>query len=166
LFDREVIVHGVPLLPLNARLPATYTHGSGTRTLHFEFRVIEGDSLDRLDVSNEPDASLILPSPHDDTITLLTNGASSSPVTADSALRGIFISYGHDISIDTTPPSVTSISPQASTTPDGMYAVGDVLTFQVTFDKPVEVRTYFIGMLCSIPFRSVRYDTDSSFLKS
>jgi hypothetical protein len=160
-FDREVIVHGVPLLPLNARLPATYTHGSGTTTLHFEFRVVEGDSLDRLDVSNATEASLILPLPDDDTITLITNGDSSSPVTADPAFGGIAIPYSHDISIDTTPPTVTSISPQALTTPDGTYAVGDVLTFQVTFDKPVEVST-FMCILCSIFLSSTGTDSSSS----
>lgn len=141
-FDREVIVTGVPLLPFNAPMHATYTHGSGTTTLHFEFRVIEGDSLDRLDVSNEAEASLILPLPRDDTITLFTNGDSSSPITADPVFGGIAIPYGHDISINTTPPTVISISPQALTTPDGIYAVGDVLTFQVTFDKPVDVSEY------------------------
>eukprot|EP00984_Skeletonema_dohrnii_P016875 scaffold7561_cov227-Skeletonema_dohrnii-CCMP3373.AAC.8 len=138
-FDRQVVVSGIPLLPLNAPMPATYTHGSGTATLHFEFRVIEGDNLDRLDVSTQADASLMLPLPHDDTITLLTNGASSSPVTADLAYRAISLPDSLDIAIDTTPPTVISISPQALTTPDGTYAVGDVLTFQVIFDEPVDV---------------------------
>mmetsp|Transcript_17452 Transcript_17452/g.34826 ORF Transcript_17452/g.34826 Transcript_17452/m.34826 type:complete len:183 (+) Transcript_17452:313-861(+) len=122
-------------------MPATYTHGSGTATLHFEFRVIEGDNLDRLDVSTQADASLMLPLPHDDTITLLTNGDSSSPVTADLAYGAISLPDILEIAIDTTPPTVISISPQALTAPDGTSAVGDVLTFQVIFDKPVDVST-------------------------
>ena len=52
-FHRELIVSGIPLLPLNAPMPASYTHGSGTTTLHFEFRVNEGFNLDRLDVSQD-----------------------------------------------------------------------------------------------------------------
>lgn len=138
-FDREVIVSGNPRLPLNAPMPATYTHGSGTTTLHFEFRVIEGDNLDRLDVSQQTDASILLPLPHDDTITLLTNGQTPSPVIADPMFEGITIPQSLDIAIYTTPPTVISISPQALTTPDGIYAVGDTVTFEVIFDRPVEV---------------------------
>ncbi len=138
-FDRDVIVSGNPLLPLNALMPATYTHGSGTTTLHFEFRVIEGDNLDRLDVSQQTDASILLPLPHDDLITLLTNGQTPSPVIADSMFGGITILHSLEIAIDTTPPTVISISPQGLTTPDGTYAVGDTMTFEVIFDKPVEV---------------------------
>lgn len=139
LFDREIIVSGKPRLPLNAPVPATYTHGSGTTTLHFQFRVIEGDNLDRLDVSQQTDASILLPLPHDDMITLLTNGQSPSPVLADPMFGEITIPQNLDIKIDTTPPTVISISPQASTTPAGTYAVGDTMTLEVTFDKPVEV---------------------------
>lgn len=77
-FHREVIVSGIPLLPLNAPMPASYTHGSGTTTLHFEFRVNEGFNLDRLDVSQaDADASLLLHLPHEDMITLFTNGPSA-----------------------------------------------------------------------------------------
>ena len=135
-FDREVTLTGTPLLPLNAPRPATYTHGSGTNTLNFEFRVVEGDSLERLETLADPEAALILPS-HQDSITLLTNGAGPSPISADLIIGRN--PYTQNITIDTKPPFVNSISPQELMTPHGIYAVGDVLMLEVLFDKPVEV---------------------------
>ncbi|KAL7448250.1 hypothetical protein ACHAWC_000472, partial [Mediolabrus comicus] len=40
---------------------------------------------------------------------------------------------------DTNPPTVIGISPKTLTTPGGTYAVGDILQFEVLFDKSVEV---------------------------
>lgn len=141
-FDREVNVAGTPLLQLNTHRPATYTHGSGTNTIYFEFRVIEGDSLGRLEISTDPEGTIILPS-HQDSITLLINGAGSSPITAHPAIGEMTVLPTAHISIDTNPPTVVSISPQDFTTPDGTYAVGDTLMFVVLFDKPVEVSVIF-----------------------
>ena len=141
-FDREVFVLGTPQLPLNIPMPATYTHGSGTVTLHFKFQVMEGDNSDGLDVLNQPDASLILSHPEEDLIILHTNGDASSSISADLMLSGMTISNDRVIRIDTNQPLVTNISPQSLTTPDGTYAVGDILTFQVVFDKPVVVSIF------------------------
>jgi hypothetical protein len=150
-FDREVIVTGNPLLPLNATRAAAYTHGSGTNALHFEFRVAEGDNyLERLEIPDNPDVALMLPS-HQDTITLLTNGAAHSPITADLIIGGMTNRYTQSIVIDTNPPTVIGISPKTLTTPDGTYAVGDVLQFEVLFDKSVVVSVVLLSSFTYSP---------------
>jgi hypothetical protein len=150
-FDREVIVTGSPLLPLNATRAAAYTHGSGTNALHFEFRVAEGDNLETLEIPDNPDVALMLPS-HQDTITLLTNGAEPSPITADLIIGGMTNRYTQSIAIDTNPPTVIGISFKTLTTPpDGTYAVGDVLQFEVLFDKSVVVSVVLLSSFTYSP---------------
>lgn len=115
---------------------ATYINGSGTKRLGFRFQVLHGDNSEKLGVADE--AQLILS--NTDSISLLVNGPDQSPVLADISLDGTSLNPGHSITINTDRPKVTSITPQTSTTVDGKYAVGDVLYFEVLFDKVVEVR--------------------------
>ena len=140
ILDRPVIVTGSPQLPLNIR-SATYVEGSGSQHLTFNFQVFPGDATGRLDVSSSVGATLIFPTP-DDEISLLINTLGTSDVKIDESVEGISLPPEHVISIDTAPPLVMSIAPQDLTTPNGIYAVGDTLLFDIVFDKPVHV-SYF-----------------------
>lgn len=115
---------------------ATYNEGSGTKSLLFGFRILPGDKAERLDVSNVVGTGLLYPR-STDSVVLMVNSPERSIIQADPKIEGIEIE--NDITIDTTPPFVTSIRPQESTTPSGVYAVGDTLFFEVSFDRPVEV---------------------------
>lgn len=139
-FDREVEVTGNPRLPLNlhSSRTATYVDGSSTKSLVFNFVVLQGDDTARLDISETMGAELLFPT-FDDSILLLVNGPGPSPIQADPKISGISLPVDQTIAIDTTPPYVTSITPQDSTTPNGVYAVGDTVFLEVSFDKPVEV---------------------------
>ena len=146
--DREVTVNGKPLLPLNIQDcslgPCTtrfaeYKRGSDTKTLTFNIIVQPGDDTTRLDIISEAvDAELNFPT-LESSITLLTISVGESPIQVDASIEGISLPNEQNISIDTSPPIVTSIIPQASTTPSGTYAVGDTLYFEVSFNKGVEV---------------------------
>lgn len=98
------------------------------------YHVLGGDETERLDVF---DTVLLLPR-SDDSLILFTNTGSST-VSADLSIKGLGLDSEVSIGINTLPPTVLAIEPQLSTTPDGTYAVGDTLYFEVTFDKPVEV---------------------------
>lgn len=114
---------------------APYVGGSSTDSLTFKFVILPGDSSTRLDIFG---AEIIYPTA-EDSISLRINGPETSLIQADPGIEGVSISTDQVISVDTTPPSVVSITPQGSTTPDGTYAVGDTLYFEVSFDKAVEV---------------------------
>lgn len=135
-FDREVVVTGIPKLPLNVRSPraAIFVDGSGTTSLKFLFKVLPGDDVERLNVSESTGAELLFAP--GDSIALLTNAPGASPISVDPNIEGL--SIDQHIVIDTAPPYVTSITPQASTT-NGTYTVGDRLFFEVSFDKAVVV---------------------------
>ena len=150
-FDREVTVNGMPLLPLNIQDcssgPCTtrfaeYKSGSDTKTLTFNFIVQPDDDTMRLDITEAEGAELNFPT-LESSIILLTNSAGESPIHVDASIEGISLPNEQNISIDTSPPIVTSIIPQASTTPSGTYAVGDTLYFVVSFNKEVEVCVCF-----------------------
>ena len=136
-FDREVSVTGIPKLPLNVRSlrAAIFVDGSGTKSLKFLFKVLPGDNVERLDVSESTGAELLLGL--GDSIALLINSPGASPLIADPKIEGLTIDQ--HIAIDTTPPYIKSIMPQASTTPSGTYTVGDKLFFEVLFNKAVLV---------------------------
>ena len=129
---------------------ATYIDGSGSKHLTFNFKVLPGDATERLDISSSIGAELILP-PLEDTVSLLVNSAGMSPIKVDPNIEGIILPSDQIVSIDTTPPSVVSITPQDSTTPNGIYAVGDTLFFELSFEKPVEVSIHshiFLPISC------------------
>jgi hypothetical protein len=142
-FDREVSVTGIPKLPLNVRSSraAIFVDGSGTKSLKFLFKFLPGDDVERIDVSESTGAELLLEL--GDSIALQINAPGASPLPADLKIEGLTIDQ--HIAIDTTPPYVKGITPQASTTPSGTYTVGDKLFFEVLFDKAVVVsmRTLF-----------------------
>jgi hypothetical protein len=150
-FDREVAVTGIPKLPLNVRsFAAIYVDGSGTKSLRFLFKALPGDDVERLNVSESTDAELLLGL--GDSIALLINAPGDAPLLADPSIEGLSIEQ--HIAIDTNPPRVTSIIPQASTTPSGTYTVGDKLFFEVSFDKAVVVCMRALTSMFSTIFSS------------
>ena len=146
---------GTPELPLNIQScdestcttrTAAYVSGSATKTLTFNFIIRSGDDTTRLDISETIGAELLFPT-NEDSISLLTNSPVTSPIQIDGTIEVISLPTDLDISIDTTPPVVMSITPQTSMTPNGMYAVGDTLFFEISFYKAVEVRWIFVHLL-------------------
>ena len=91
----------------------------------------------RFCISNSEDSEL-----------LMTNFLGTASIQADPKLGSI--SVAKHITINTAPPVVTSIIPQESSTPNGIYAVGDTLFFEVSFDKPVKVSWMFAISLVSL----------------
>jgi len=153
--DLEVTVNGMPLLPLNIQDcssgPCTtrfaeYKSGSGANTLTFNFTVRPGDDTTRLDMSEAEGAKMNFPT-LESSITLLTNSAGESPIQVDASIEAISLPNEQNISIDTSPPMVTGIIPQPSTTSSGTYAVGDTLYFEVSFNKDVEVCACLLSFL-------------------
>lgn len=141
-FDREVVVTGNPILPLTVQRPAVYVDGADTKSLGFNSEILQGDGAsERLDISESIGAELLFPT-LDDSVSLLINAPRTSPIKVDP--KTVSLPSDQIISIDTTPPSVVSITPQDSTTPSGTYAVGDTLFFEVSFDEPVEVSSDLI----------------------
>ena len=152
IFDRDVVVVGTPELPLNIQFcdvntctarAATYVNGSGTNSLTFNYTVLPGDDIERLGISEDMGIELQFPSSND-SIYLHVNSLETSPVQVDASIAGFNLPPELHISIDTSPPAITSIVPQASTTQSGGYAVGDTLYFEISFDKAVEVSRPFL----------------------
>ena len=119
---------------------ATYLQGSGSRSLHFRFQVLNGDYAESFDINGDSGMELMLWGLDD--VSLLINTQDQSPTKADINIEGISLLPEQNITITTDPPTVTSIIPQPSTTPNGLYAVGDALYFELKFDKPVEVSLF------------------------
>ncbi|HLJ49796.1 MAG TPA: hypothetical protein VKU01_27470 [Bryobacteraceae bacterium] len=126
-FADVVIVTDTPYLSLNTGLGAHYVSGSGTNTLTFTYTVAQGDHTAKLDYSstvalggtivgtNSTVPNLTLPSP----------GAPGSL----SANKNIVIA-------SPVGPTVTNIS---TTTPNGTYGPGAVISVQASFNGVVNV---------------------------
>ena len=130
-FSKAVAVTGTPLLALNSGGTASYSSGSGTSTLTFSYTVAAGQNSPKLDYTS--------------TTALALNGGSivdtvTNPNTANLTLPapGSAGSIGgsKSIVIDTTAPTVTGVN---STTPNGTYGIGAVITITVGFSKAVAV---------------------------
>ncbi len=131
-FTESVTVTGTPTLTLETGTndrTATYSSGSGTSTLTFAYTVQSGDESSDLAYGSTSALALAGGTITDSatnsaTLTLPTPGATDS-LSANKALV-----------IDGVAPAVSSVS---STTTDGTYIAGDVLTITVTFDDTVTV---------------------------
>ncbi|KAL7554992.1 hypothetical protein ACHAWF_018570 [Thalassiosira exigua] len=117
---------------------AWYSGGSGTKDIEFNYKVLQGDATTGLDIADGVGTQLQFPT-IDDSMSLLVNSPGPSPIHVDPNIGTVSLPMSQTISVDTTPPVVTSITPQESTTPSGTYAVGDSLFFELSFDKAVEV---------------------------
>ena len=127
-WNNSVLVTGTPLLALNSGGTASYSSGSGTSTLTFTYTVAAGQSANPLDEASTTALTLsggTINDPHG-VSALLTLPA---PGSANSLSKS-------NIVIDTTAPTVTAVT---STTGNGTYGVGSVITITVGWSEPVVV---------------------------
>ncbi|MFB2662928.1 Ig-like domain-containing protein, partial [Shewanella mangrovisoli] len=133
-FSEVVNVTGTPQLTLETGTTdrtINYTSGSGTSTLTFSYTVQVGDNSADLDYVATTSLSLNGGTIQDAagnnaTLTLASPGAANS-LGANKALV-----------VDGVVPTVSSVN---STTPDGAYKAGDVISIQVNFSESVTVNT-------------------------
>ena len=137
VFSEAVTVHtagGTPQLTLETGSTdrvVNYASGSGTNTLAFSYTVQNGDTS--ADLNYKATTSLTL------------NGATIQDAAGNSATLTLPATGGSDslaanstLVIDTTAPTVQSVS---SSTADGTYTTGDVITITVVFSEAVTVNT-------------------------
>jgi len=133
-FSEAVIVIGVPQLPLNvtsggAQVSALYASGSGSSALTFQFTVAAGETATALDASGTnlvfPGGAVIADAAGNQSLGVLPATATSNSLAVTS-----------HISIDTTAPTVVSITAPAAT-----YGAGQTIPITVTFSEPVTVTT-------------------------
>ncbi len=124
-----VVVTGSPKLALNSGGTATYQSGSGTGTLTFTYTVAAGQSANPLDEASTTALTL--------SGGTIDDQGSGNPAVLTLPAPGSAHSLSKStIVIDTMAPIVTNIS---STTPDGDYGLGAVITITVGWSKPVLV---------------------------
>lgn len=131
-FSENVTVTGTPRINLatgGAGANVNYGSGSGTSTLTFTYTVAASQNSADLDYSSTSALTL-----NGGTI----NDAASNAATLTLASPGAAGSLGanKDIVIDTTAPTVTSVT---SSTPNGSYTVGQTISVQVNFSENVTV---------------------------
>ncbi len=126
-FNEVVIVGGFPQLTLNSGATVSYTSGSGSNTLLFQYTVSVGESSSDLDYSN--------------TTALNLSGGTIQDLAANNAdlslaFPGFFNSISDDkaIIIDAIQPVVIDVRTAKA---DGIYGVGEVIDIIVEFDKVV-----------------------------
>jgi VCBS repeat-containing protein len=137
-FDQTVTVDtskGTPTLALNSGGVATYTGGSGTTGLIFRYVVASGDSTAALDYLSKDSLKL-----NGATIRSIPSaaGVNDADLTLPAPGSVGSISHTQAIAIDTHVPSITGVT---TTSPNGGYGTGKVITLMITFDKIVAVNT-------------------------
>ena len=123
VFSAAMNALGTPQLALNSGGNAIYSSGSGTNTLTFMYTVAAGDNSALLDYSSTNALIGSFSAAQLPILTLVTPGTPGSL----SANKSIVIS---------TVPTVTNAT---STTPNGVYGVGAVITIKTTFSAVVTV---------------------------
>ena len=108
---------------------ATYSSGSGTSTLTFNYLVQAGDTAAHLDYAATNALTLnagtiVDVAGNDATRTLATPGAAGS------------LANSKNIAIDTTAPTVSTVT---SSTPNGAYKASQTIHVLVNFSEPVTV---------------------------
>ncbi len=124
-------VTGTPQLALNSGGTASYSSGTGTSTLTFTYTVAAGQNSPKLDFTSTGALSLnggsifdVVTNPNAAVLTLPATGSAGS------------IGGTKSIAIDTTAPAVTGVT---STTANGAYGIGSVITITVGWSEPVAV---------------------------
>ena len=128
-FSATVVVTGTPLLALNSGGTASYAAGSGSGTLTFIYTVAAGQNSARLDYTSTTALSL-------NGGTIKDTATSPASLTLPSPGAAGSLGANKNIVIDTTAPTVTNVS---STTANGTYGLGSVISVTVTFSTPVIV---------------------------
>ncbi len=130
-WSKSVVVTGTPELALNSGGTASYASGSGTSTLTFTYTVAAGQDSPKLDYTSTSALTL-----NGGTITDTVINPNAADLTLPAPGSSGSISGTKSIAIDTTAPTVTNVS---STTPNGDYGVGSVITITVGWSKAVVV---------------------------
>src|SRR5262249_25708157 len=126
-------VSGTPTLALNSGGSAPYASGTGTSTLPFTYLVGAGQNSADLDYTSTGALSLNGGSIAD----IVANGAANNAtLTLPSPGAAGSLGANKNIVIDTTAPTVTSVS---STTANGTYGVGVVIPIPGPVSQPVAV---------------------------
>ena len=126
-WSEAVVVTGTPQLALNSGGTASYSSGSGTSTLTFTYTVAAGQDANPLDEASDTALTLnggtifdtVGTNPNAAVLTLPAPGSSGSLSKSN-------------IAIDTTAPTVAGVS---STTANGTYGVGSVITITVGLEQ-------------------------------
>ena len=131
-FTEPVVVGisgGIPQLTMEtggSGRTVNYASGSGTATLTFRYTVTRGDSSTGLDVLG--------------TGALALNGATVRDAAGNDAVLTLVptgsLNAAGAVAVDTTVPTVTSVTTTAA---DGPYKAGSVIPVVVTFSEPVTV---------------------------
>ena len=132
-FSKVVVVSttaGTPTLALNSGGTATYSGGSGTSTLTFNYTVGSGESSSDLDYLSSSALSL-----NGGTIIEPLSGQNANLTLPAPGTAGS-LGANKAIVIDTTQAHVTNVTSPAA---DGTYIAGQTIDITIQFDKPVLV---------------------------
>ncbi len=127
-WSKSVVVTGSPQLALNSGGIATYSSGSGTSTLTFVYTVAAGQYVKYLDTSSTSALTL-----NGGTIDDTANTPAVLTLPAPGSSNSLSFSK---VIVDATAPDVAAVS---STTANGSYGVGSVITVLLGWTKPVVV---------------------------
>ena len=128
-FNESVNVTGTPTLSLNNGGTATYTAGSGTNSLTFNYTVAAGQNIADLDYANTTALAL-----NGGTIQDLATNNASTTLATPAALNSL--GANKNITIDTIVPTITAIT---SSLANSSYAIGQVVPITITFSENVNV---------------------------
>ncbi len=146
-------VTGTPQLALNTTPAesAAFASGSGTSTLTFDYTIQAGDNAATLDYTATNaltlnSGTITDPAANNATLTLASPGAAGS------------LSANKSITIDTTAPTVSSVT---ASNADGAYKAGQTIHVQVNFSEPVNVTGTPQLALNTTPAESATYASGS-----
>ncbi|SDM82397.1 hypothetical protein SAMN05421820_105136, partial [Pedobacter steynii] len=128
-FNEAITVTGTPQLALNSGSSASYTSGSGTSTLSFNYTVQATDASADLDYTGTNALSL--------------SGGTLKDAAGNNATLTLFLpgsagslGFNKNIVIDNTSPAVSSVN---SSLANGTYKIGDLIPVTVNFSEAVTV---------------------------
>ena len=132
-FSKSVLVTGTPQLALETGASdesVSYSSGSGSSTLTFDYTVQSGDATEDLDAASSGALTLnggtIADAAGNNATLTLVTGAGNPGALANAS----------DIVVDTTAPTVSAVT---ATNADGAYHAGQVIHVQVQFSETVTV---------------------------
>ncbi|MFI5460269.1 MAG: hypothetical protein ACHRXM_33040, partial [Isosphaerales bacterium] len=130
-FSNPVVVTGTPQLALNSGGVASYSSGSGTNTLTFNYTVAAGESANPLDEASSSALTL-----SGGTINDINSGV---PAALTLPAPGTANSLGVNKSIVIATSSTALVTGVSSTTAAGAYGIGSSITITVSFNNSVAV---------------------------
>ena len=131
-FSSSVTVTGTPTLALNSGATVNYSSGSPGTALTFSYTVGAGQTASALDTTGTSSLGL-----NGGTINATTGGTAATLTLPTPGAAGS-LSNGKTIVIDTTRPTVSSITRK---TPTGQTTGGTSVTFHVVFSEAVQTET-------------------------